>query len=143
LDLKMPTGHAAVCAVGARFVGDEHLILDLTDGRQIIACLVWFPRLSRATAAERGAWELVDGGLGVLWRGIGEQLLVPQLLGFSSEDRLGGGDDAPASWLISSRETAPIAAQESGSLLAPAPGMPSYPPSGSPIWSSAPGMEHV
>jgi hypothetical protein len=61
------------------------LVVDLVDGRTISVPLEWFPRLAKATAAERSKWEIVAGGFGIHWPDVDED--------FSAEGLLGG---APA-----------------------------------------------
>jgi transcriptional regulator with XRE-family HTH domain len=52
----------------------------LRDGRDIGVPLRWFPRLERASAAERRRWTLVDGGERVRWEELGEEVWVRSLL---------------------------------------------------------------
>ncbi len=40
----------------------------------------WFPRLSRATQAQRDEWELMDEGRGIRWPSIEEDISVDGLL---------------------------------------------------------------
>ena len=67
-------------------VNDEELIVELADGRVIAAPLLWFPRLSYGTPAERNNfflrrtsihWPDLDEDIGVetllLGRGLGER----------------------------------------------------------------------
>lgn len=67
-------------------VTEDELIVGLTDGRVIAAPLLWFPRLSYGTAAERSNfvlgrssihWPELDEDIGVetllLGRGLGER----------------------------------------------------------------------
>lgn len=70
---------------------DDSLIVDLMDGRTISVPLVWYPRLAKATPAERAVWEIAGGGYGIHWPEIDEDL--------SSEGLLRG---APAANLRSS-----------------------------------------
>jgi hypothetical protein len=46
-------------------VGDEALIVDLSDARTITVPLAWFPRLVHGTPAERANWCLIGGGVGI------------------------------------------------------------------------------
>ncbi|WP_375394906.1 DUF2442 domain-containing protein [uncultured Sphingomonas sp.] len=59
---------------------DASLIVDLMDGRTIAAPLAWYPRLLRATTAERAAWEKAGSGYGIHWAAIDEDLSVEGLL---------------------------------------------------------------
>jgi len=62
-----------------RFTNDA-LVVRLADGREISAPLVWFPRLVAATAAQRGKWRLIGGGVGIHWPEIDEDVSVETLL---------------------------------------------------------------
>ncbi len=66
--------------VAAVRVTDEALIVTLRDGRSISAPLAWFPRLAKATPADRAIWELSAAGYGVHWPNIDEDLSVAGLL---------------------------------------------------------------
>ncbi len=59
---------------------DAELVVALVDGRKIIAPLVWFPRLLRATAEQRDHWELIGDGEGIHWPLVDEDLSVEGLL---------------------------------------------------------------
>lgn len=59
---------------------DHRLIVDLMDGRTISVPLAWYPRLFDATAAQRALWELQDGGHGIHWPEIDEDLSTEGLL---------------------------------------------------------------
>lgn len=61
-------------------VSDSELIVHLTDGRTLTAPLAWFPRLERASAHERGAWELLGDGIGIHWPAIDEDISVAGLV---------------------------------------------------------------
>ena len=61
-------------------VSDEALIVDLADGRTITVPLVWFPRLSHGSAAERENWRLIGGGEGIHWPDLDEDISVASLL---------------------------------------------------------------
>jgi hypothetical protein len=52
----------------------------LADGREILAPLEWFPRLQKATRAERSRWRLIGGGVGIHWEEIDEDISVEALL---------------------------------------------------------------
>ncbi|TDJ66993.1 MAG: DUF2442 domain-containing protein [Planctomycetota bacterium] len=67
---------------------DDDLWVDLADGRRLSVPLAWFPRLLRATPAERDNWEFLGDGQGVHWPEIDEDLSVEGLLrGSSASDR--------------------------------------------------------
>ena len=61
--------------------GEETLIVDLEDGRQIAAPLAWFPRLAAAGDKERSNWELIGHGIGIHWPDLDEDISVENLLG--------------------------------------------------------------
>jgi hypothetical protein len=58
----------------------EHLIVDLLDGRRLIVPLGWYPRLQRATDAERKNWQLLGEGYAIEWPDIDEHIGVDGLL---------------------------------------------------------------
>lgn len=58
---------------------DEHTMwVELTDGRTLGVPLAWFPRLLRATPAERAQVEL--SRVGLHWEAIDEDISVAGLL---------------------------------------------------------------
>ena len=59
----------------------EALVVTVTDGRTLSVPLAWLPRLSEASAEERAAWELIDGGEEIRWPALDEDLSVAGLLG--------------------------------------------------------------
>src|SRR3990172_7299634 len=61
-------------------VSDSTLRVDLSDGRSISAPLAWYPRLLRATPAERKRWRLIGRGLGIHWTDLDEDISVEGLL---------------------------------------------------------------
>jgi hypothetical protein len=64
-------------ATGVRF--DEYTMwVDLTDGRTLGVPLAWFPRLLRATVAEREQVEL--SRVGLHWEAIDEDISIAGLL---------------------------------------------------------------
>ena len=52
----------------------------LADGREIVAPLAWFPRLRKATKAQRDKWRLIGRGIGIHWEEIDEDISVEALL---------------------------------------------------------------
>lgn len=66
-------------AVGVA-VTEDALSVDLADGRTITAPLSWYPRLARATPAERAVWRLIGGGRGIHWPAVDEDVSVGNLL---------------------------------------------------------------
>jgi hypothetical protein len=66
-----------ISATAVRF--DEHTMwVDLTDGRTLGVPLAWFPRLLRATPAERQRVEL--SRVGLHWEEIDEDISIAGLL---------------------------------------------------------------
>ena len=61
------------------FINDS-LVVDLVDGRCVMAPLVWFPKLSEATEIQRNNWEILGNGEGIHWPDIDEDLSVAGLL---------------------------------------------------------------
>jgi hypothetical protein len=59
---------------------DDSLRVVLADGREISAPLVWFPRLQKATPAQREEWRLMGGGVGIHWEAVDEDISVESLL---------------------------------------------------------------
>jgi hypothetical protein len=59
---------------------DFTIAVDVMDGRTIIVPLAWYPRLLRATCAERANWRVAGGGFGIHWPDIDEDLSTEGLL---------------------------------------------------------------
>lgn len=60
---------------------DEHTMwVELTDGRVLGVPLAWFPRLLRATPAERQEYRISPSGHGLHWEGLDEDISVPGLI---------------------------------------------------------------
>lgn len=59
---------------------DASLIVDLMDGRTIAVPLAWYPRLLRASPAQRAHWEKAGAGYGIHWPDIDEDLSTDGLL---------------------------------------------------------------
>ena len=66
-------------AVGVQ-TDEDTLRVMLADGREIVAPLVWFPRLLSATPEQRANWRLIGHGIGIGWRDVDEHLSVAGLL---------------------------------------------------------------
>ena len=69
----------AADAVDVAFTDDE-LVVTLADGRRVSAPLGWFPRLLRATPAQRERWSLIGRGVGIHWEDVDEDISVRSLL---------------------------------------------------------------
>lgn len=63
--------------IDVRF-GQDTLSVDLDDGRTITVPIAWYPRLSRASEAERMAFDLSPAG--VHWEAIDEDVSVEGML---------------------------------------------------------------
>lgn len=59
---------------------DDLLEVGLRDGRRISVPLEWYPRLARATAAQRANWEICAAGYGIHWPELDEDLSTEGLL---------------------------------------------------------------
>ena len=68
---------------------EDTMWVDLADGRILGVPLAYFPRLLKATAEQRLAFEVSGGGTGVHWDGLDEDISVEGLL-------LGIGDRSAA-----------------------------------------------
>jgi hypothetical protein len=58
----------------------DDLIADFTDATQLRIPLTHFPRLRRATAAQRKNWILIGRGRGIHWETLDEDLSVENFL---------------------------------------------------------------
>lgn len=56
------------------------LTVALGDGRSLSVPLAWYPRLARATEAERADWQLFGGGYAIEWPELDEHIGVAGLL---------------------------------------------------------------
>jgi hypothetical protein len=59
---------------------DDAIVVTLADARHVSAPLEWFPRLLRATPAQRANWRLIGRGVGIHWEDIDEDISVRSLL---------------------------------------------------------------
>jgi len=73
IEMEVPTAEDVT-------VSDDTLRVNLSDGRSISAPLAWYPRLLRATPAERKRWRLIGRGLGIHWTDLDEDISVEGLL---------------------------------------------------------------
>jgi len=61
-------------------VSADELSVLLADGRRVSVPLAWFPRLHRATPAQRARFEILGDGQGIHWPDLDEDLSVAGLL---------------------------------------------------------------
>jgi len=61
-------------------VSEEALHVDLTDGRTIIAPLMWYPRLWHGTKEERNNFEIIGDGAFIHWPDLDEDLSISGIL---------------------------------------------------------------
>jgi hypothetical protein len=61
-------------------VTDEAVTVDLADGRKVSVPIAWYPRLARATVAERSNWRFVGHGDGIHWPELDEDSSIDSLL---------------------------------------------------------------
>ncbi len=57
----------------------DTLTIDFDDGRTVSLPLLWYPRLCRATQAQRDHYELLGGGYAVHWPDVDEDLSAKSL----------------------------------------------------------------
>ena len=68
-----------VLAISIRFDADR-MHVQLSDGREIIIPLEWFPSLRNATDEQRNKWRLIGKGVGIHWEDLDEDISVAGLL---------------------------------------------------------------
>src|SRR5690348_7444818 len=73
------TGGMSTSAKSVRF-DEQTLWVELTDGRVLGVPLAWFPRLLRASPAERSACRISPTGQGLHWEALDEDISVAGLL---------------------------------------------------------------
>ena len=61
-------------------VTEAEIQVSLADGRTISVPLIWFPRLTSASASARAHWELLGDGEGIHWPEADEDISVAGLL---------------------------------------------------------------
>ena len=64
-------------AVAVEFTASD-LVVTLADGRKIATPLNWYPRLLRASSAERASYEIMP--MGVHWPRLDEDLSIAGML---------------------------------------------------------------
>jgi len=68
-----------VLATDIRFDADR-MHVQLSDGREIIVPLEWFPSLRNATDEQRNRWRLIGKGVGIHWEDLDEDISLDGLL---------------------------------------------------------------
>jgi Protein of unknown function (DUF2442) len=76
---SLATNQIEIRATSVR-VSDEALVVDLSDGRTVLAPLAWYPRLLHGTAADRNDHQLIGEGLGIHWPQLDEDISVEGIL---------------------------------------------------------------
>ena len=61
-------------------ITDEHISVELRDGRIISTPLIWYPRLHDASPADRAVWEWIGSGSGIHWPLLDEDLSIKGML---------------------------------------------------------------
>lgn len=61
-------------------VNEDRLSVELMDGRMIAVPMAWYPRLVKASPAQRRYWEIASGGYGIHWPELDEDLSSDGLL---------------------------------------------------------------
>ena len=94
MSISVPEAHVA--EVTAVEVSEEALSVELSDGRTLAVPTGWYPRLAYATDEERGNWTVVDGGHGIHWPGLDEDVSLAGLLAGRAS---GEGQRSLRNWL--------------------------------------------
>ena len=82
-------------------ITEEHLAVELADGRALRVPLHWYPRLQHASGAERQNWHLLGDGYAIEWPDLDEHIGIEGLVA----GRASG--ESPASlerWLASRKK---------------------------------------
>jgi len=82
-------------------VANEKFTVDLADGRSLVVPLAWYPRLLRATPAERQNWQLLGDGYAIEWPDLDEHIGVEGLV---AGRRSGESKESFKRWLASRRK---------------------------------------
>jgi len=61
-------------------VTDSEVVVELEDGRTIMAPIGWYPRLAYGTPQERNDFTIMGGGIGIHWPQLDEDISVEGLL---------------------------------------------------------------
>jgi len=69
-------------------IAEQTLTIVFTDGRELTVPLAYFPRLLKATDAQRKEFSISGGGTGLHWEELNEDISVENLLlGFGDTTR--------------------------------------------------------
>jgi len=77
-------------------VGEDNLVVELSDGRAITVPVAWFPRLLHGTPSGRSNWRLIGSGEGIHWPDLDEDISVASLLAGRRSSETG---DSLRQWL--------------------------------------------
>ena len=61
-------------------ITEQTLSVELSDGRTLSVPTGWYPRLSHASDDERDDWTIIDGGHGIHWAELDEDVSLEGLL---------------------------------------------------------------
>jgi hypothetical protein len=75
----MNTSNSSAAAKSVSFDADN-MWVELTDGRQLGIPLAYFPRLVKASPAQRKKYSISGGGIGLYWDHLDEDISVAGLL---------------------------------------------------------------
>ena len=81
----------SISAESIRFDNDS-MWVDLSDGRTVGVPLVWFPRLMKATSAQRNEYSISQSGLH--WEAIDEDISIEGLLAGKGDQTKPGSEAA-------------------------------------------------
>jgi hypothetical protein len=84
-------------------VTDDKLVVELTDGRSIVAPLARYPRLLHGSPKERQNWQLLGDGYAIEWPDLDEHIGIEGLL---AGRRSGESKKSFERWLSSRRQSA-------------------------------------
>jgi hypothetical protein len=77
---------------------EDHMIIELADGRSLTIPLEWYPRLMHGTKEERENWQLLGEGYAIGWPDLDEHIGVEGLL---AGRRSGENEKSIQKWLAS------------------------------------------
>lgn len=81
-------------------VTEDHLVVDLSDGRRILVPLAWYPRLLHGSDTERQNWQLLGDGYAIEWPDLDEHIGIEGLL---AGRHSGESPQSLSHWLASRR----------------------------------------